>query len=319
MKSKNSNVRRLATIGAVAILTGCFVGVALLSAPHAAVAAFDEPPPVDTMDGPLPDDPPPDKTGLAPEPRKLTEEEVNRIRYMELRAMRGLRGVDRVTVKVPRDTANDFLVEMTGHDDFKGKRAKKNFLKQTPPQKLHTIAVYQGASYVDRVKILTDPEIFLQFRKHVMPQVIRGCATSGCHVSTNEKAYGFKLFNDPKLTPETTYANFITLNDITLSGDRMIDRNAPENSLMATYMLPHDEVPVEYRHPGNIEYRPLFQSARHPRYRRILSWIGSLKIPQEDYGVRLIPLKEIRDPTTRPADDDDDNAGDDNQNGNAGG
>jgi len=304
MISIKANIRRWGAAGAIACIA-CLGGVGyMLARPPAAAAAPDEP-----KDEPLPDDPPRDKTGLAPEPRKLTEEEINRIRYMELRAMRGLRGVDRVTVKVPRDTANDFLAEMTGNEDFKGSQARKNFLKQTPPQKLHTIAHYQGAKYVDQVKILTDPEVFVQFRKHVMRQVIRGCATSGCHVSTNDDAIGFKLFNDPKRSAETTYADFIILNDYMVGRDRMINRNDPEKSLLATYMLPHSEVPAEYRHPGDVEYRPLFQSARHPRYRRILRWIGSLKIPQEDYGVRLIPPQDSG-PTTRPADDDDDNAGD---------
>lgn len=317
MKSLKSRMSCLAAVSIAVIALGLFGAIYGLSHPAAAHAAYDDPPPPD-KDEPLPDDPPPDKTGLAPEPRRLTDEEINRIRYMELRAMRGLRGVDRVTVKVPRDTANDFLVEMTGHEDFKGKRARKNFLKQTPPQKLYTIARYQGAKYVDRVEILTDPEIFLEFRKRVLPQVIRGCSTSGCHVSTNERAYGFKLFNDPKRTPDAIYANFITLNDFKTEADSMINRNDPEKSLLATYMLPHDEVPVQYRHPGDVEYKPLFQSARHPRYKRILAWIGSLKIPQEDYGVQLIPPPTFRDPTTRPADDDGDNLGDDKPNDKSG-
>ncbi|HPF37699.1 MAG TPA: hypothetical protein P5081_07690 [Phycisphaerae bacterium] len=242
--------------------------------------------------------------GVAPEPRKLTDTEINRIRFMELRAMRGLKGVDPVTVKISRDVLNDFLVEMTGHDDFKGKKARQNFLKRTPPQKLHMMAHYTGPKFADKVEILTDPEIFVEFRKHVMPQVIRGCSTNGCHNSTNEKAYGFKLFKDPKKAPGTTYANYITLNDYMLDGKRMINRNDPSRSLLVTYMLPASEVPAEFRHPGDVEIRPLFQSHKHRRFQRILQWIGSLKIPPEDYGVRLIPMPEMPEDGPTPADGD---------------
>ncbi len=290
----------------IAAVVAISAGFHFQSTPVARIAAASEDPlPPNEMDEPLPDDPLPSESGLAPEPRKLTDQEINRLRFMELRAMRGLRGVDRVTVKVPSDTVDEFLLEMTGHRDFRGDQARKNFLRQTPPQKLHTIAHYRGAEFADKVRILTDPEIFLEFRRHVMPQVIRGCATSGCHVSTNGSAYGFKLFHDPKRTPGTTYANFLILNEFMMDGRRMIDRNDPEKSLLATMMLPDSQVQSEFRHPGDEDIRPLFQSPRHPRYRRILDWIGSLKIPQEDYGVHLLPPR-LREPTTQPADDVDD-------------
>jgi hypothetical protein len=297
------------------LFLGSVVGITLLASyPEgglsvAKAAPDDEPGPTEDGDEvpPVPDR----KDGIAPVPRKLTDAEVSRIRFMELRAMRGLTGVDRVTVKVPRDVQDDFLVTMTGHEDFRGKKARQGFLKRTPPQKLHIMAHYTGAKYADRVEILTDPELFLEFRKHVLPQAIRGCATSGCHNSKNERAYGFKLFKDPKKVPETTYANFITLNDFIIDGNRMINRNDPSKSLLVTYMLPKSEVPAEFQHPGDVEYRPIFQSHKHPRFQRILRWIGALKIPPEDYGVRLLPEPKIPDPdpdsnddSNKPKDDD---------------
>lgn len=292
---------------ALCLLCGMNVGGVIIAGffdmgPATAMAAPGDDPAPDDADKDNPPDGP--KDGIAPEPRKLTDAEINRIRFMELRAMRGLKGVDRVTVKVSREVQDDFLVSMTGHEDFRGKKARQSFLKRTPPQKLHIIAHYTGVKYADRVEILTDPEIFVEFRKHVLPQVIRGCSTSGCHNSMNERAYGFKLYNDPKKIPETTYADFVILNDFMVDGKRMIDRNDPSKSLLATYMLPKSEVPAEYHHPGDVEYRPIFQSHKHPRYQRILRWIGSLKIPAEDYGVRLIPTPDLSDPKPDAKDDD---------------
>lgn len=284
---------------------GILGAIALASPDHAAAAApgDDQPEPKqpDSSDGPSTET----EDGIAPELRRLTDKEINRIRYMELRAMRGLTGVDPVTVKVSREVQDEFLVDMTGHDDFRGKRSRRSFLKRTPPQKLHVIAHYQGAKYADKVEILTDPEVFLEFRRHVLPQVLRGCATSGCHNSANERAYGFKLYNDPKKVPGTTYADFVVLSDYMLNGKRMIDRNDPSRSLLVTYMLPKSEVPPEFQHPGDVEIKPLFQSHKHRRFQRILKWIGSLKIPAEDYGVRLLPEPEMEADPFPPKSDDD--------------
>lgn len=308
MEGNRTTTRRSLVLLATGMIA--FGAAGLMVAMHAdrafADPAGDKPNPKEPEDKDTPKGPSTEtEDGYAPDLRKLTDKEINRIRYMELRAMRGRRGVDHITVKIPRDVQNEFLVDMTGHKDFRGKRARQEFLKRTPPQKLHIMAHYQGAKYADKVKILTDPEIFVEFRKHVMPQVIRGCATSGCHNSKNDRAYGFKLYKDPKKLPATTYANFIVLNDYMLDGKHMIDRNDPSRSLMITYMLPKSEVPAEYQHPGDVEYRPLFQSYKHPRFQRILKWIGSLKIPAEDYGVRLLPEAKMPTSASNPDDDKD--------------
>ena len=166
---------------------------------------------------------------------------------------------------------------------------RREFLKKTPPQKLHIMAKYRGPDYADRVEIRNDPEIFVEFRRHVLPTLLRTCATSGCHSPTNEEAFGFRLFKDPKKTDATVYANFIIVNDLERGRQRMIDRGQPEDSLLLTYMLPKKDVKVEFRHPGDVDYKPVFQSRKAPRLKRIQRWIASLKHPAEDYGVRLIP------------------------------
>lgn len=241
--------------------------------------------------------------------KPLTAEQISRIRYMELRGMRTTEPQpDRVTVKISKDVVDEFLVSMEGHDDFRDERARREFRKLTPPQKLHVIARYKGADYADKVQISTDPEIFVEFRKNVMPQILRSCATAGCHNSTNRDAKGFVLYNDPKRTANSVYSNFIILNDLKVGQHSMIDRSQPENSLLLTYILPRTQEQPELRHPGDVEYKPLFQSRKHKRFQRILNWIASLKHPAEDYGVHLIEPKtpppapeHEAPPTTMPA------------------
>ncbi len=218
--------------------------------------------------------------------RRLTNEEVQRIRYLELRSLRhSSNQPDRVTVKIPRRTVDEFLLEMEGHPDFRGEATRREFRKLTPAQKLHYIALYQGEAFIEKVEILSDPEAFVEFRKNVMPIVLRGCATTGCHSPNYHDDARFGLFRDPKKIASTTYANFIMLNEVTVNGEPLINRAQPENSLLLTYMLPDKEVRPTMRHPGRSGVRPIYQTRGAPGYRRIEKWIASLRQPAPNYGV----------------------------------
>lgn len=232
---------------------------------------------------------PPDAPGDAPgvaHLRKLTADEINRIRYLELRAFRREGNQpDRVTVKVPRGTVDDFLLEMEGHPDFRGEATRREFRKLTPPQKLHEIARYMGDAWHDRVRIETDPEIFVAFRNQVMPLVLRGCAATGCHSPSYRDAARFGLFKDPKRSAATTYANFVMLNELGAGDLPLINRAQPENSLLLMYMLPEKDVRAMMRHPGGIALKPIYQSREALGYKRIEQWIASLRQPPPNYGV----------------------------------
>ncbi len=250
------------------------------------------PPAADEPAATQPSDEPKDKDEAQnPVLRKLTTAEISRIRYLELRGMRlsEEKAPDRVQVNIPKDTIAQFLVEMEGHPDFRGERNRRDFLKKTAPQKLHLISQYKGAKYADKVEIKSDPEVFVEFRRQIMPIVLRSCVTSGCHSQTNDESFGFALFNDPKRTPATTYSNFLVLSEFQIGTHRMIDRGHPEDSLLLNYMLPPKDVKVELRHPGDVEFKPVFQSRRAPKFRRIQAWISSLKHPAADYGVETAP------------------------------
>jgi hypothetical protein len=231
--------------------------------------------------------------------RRLTEKEISRIRFMELRGMRVKTSQpDRVKVTIPLEVVNEFLLEMEGHTDFEGDPSRREFRKLTPAQKLHNIALYKGASYADKVNITSDPEIFLEFRKNVMPTVLRGCATAGCHGPYGDDAIALRLFTDPKKVPETTYANYIVLNEFRTNGVPLINRALPAESLILTYMLPEKDVKAEMRHPGDVKLKPIYQTRAAPGYTRLQKWIEALKHPCEDYGVSL-----IRQPGDVPVDD----------------
>jgi hypothetical protein len=245
---------------------------------------------------PAPNDtpePPPPIGDYTVDFRKLTPKEINRIRYMELRGMRMRTELpDRVTVKISKGTVDDFLVEMEGHEDFKGEETRREFRKLMPPQKLHEMATYLKEAYADKVDILSDPEVFAEFKKNVMPQVLRGCATTGCHAPGSGDDVKFRLFKDPKKGPETMYANFAILNDVDIGTQRVINRGQVSDSLLLTYMLPPEDVKPELRHPGRSAIKPMFRSRGALQYKRIEKWIGSLKNPPSDYGVHLVKVND---------------------------
>jgi hypothetical protein len=236
--------------------------------------------------------------------RRLTQKEVNRIRYMELRGMRlTTERPDRVTVRIPKEAVNDFLLEMEGRADFRdhmqrlagsaGEKPRQTFLKLSTAQKLHWIAYYRGVAYADKVEIRKDPEVFVEFKANVLPFVLRGCAASGCHAASAGYSGEFRLFTDRHKHADTLYANFLMLNEIEVNGHKLIDRAQPENSLLLNYMLPSDDVKPEFRHPGNVKLKPMFLVRTARQFRRVQDWIGSLKHPMEYYGVYL-----LRRPTT---------------------
>lgn len=236
------------------------------------------------------EDPEPDDDQRQGMPRRLTDEQINRIRFMELRAMRmDTSRPDPVRVKIPQETSEAFLEDMSGHPDFRGDKSRRVFMKLTAPQKLHYIALHLGEEYADKVQILSDPEVFKTFKKKIQPTVLRSCATSGCHATTTDDPIGFYLFKDPKRSDATTYGNFIALDGVRVGEDseerRLIDRRYPDESLLLEYMLPLADVAARSRHPGNIKMRAPFRSRGATGYKNMLRWIKSLKHPAADYGL----------------------------------
>jgi hypothetical protein len=245
--------------------------------------------------------PPPQDEEEAPAPprlRKLTEQEIWRIRFLELRGNRQGAKVppESISVKVEKKQADEFLTLLEGSpkpwmpedSSATDAQARAEFHKLTAAQKAHYIAAERGPAFADKIHIMTDPEVFKEFRSKVMPIVLRGCATTGCHGPTGSEEAKFHLYRDPKKAADTTYANFVILNDLSVGGGPIINRGQPSSSLLLMYMLPTKDVRPELRHPGKVEFKPVFQNRASLDYKRLENWIGSLKHPADDYGVHLL-------------------------------
>jgi len=241
-----------------------------------------------------------------PRIRPLTDAEMNRIRFLELRGMRTETGPpDPVGVKLPARVLDEFLTEMQDHEDFRDPGARGAFLKLTAAQKLHYMARHKDKALplVDRIQITSDPEVFVVFRRHVLPEVMRGCASPGCHSPDGGEGAKFQFLANARRDPAALYANFVILNDLQVNGRPILNRERPAESLLLTYLLPAKDVKREFRHPGSVDFEPLFRSRSQPGFKKIERWIASLKKPAEDYGVRFFHRPADSQPNDAPVDE----------------
>jgi hypothetical protein len=146
------------------------------------------------------------------------------------------------------------------------------------------------------VEILSDPAAIADFRKPaVQSKILAGCAGAGCHGANG--AGGFMLMTTGD-NEAVAYTNFYILQKYqkTIAGTvySMVDRSAPERSLLLQYGLPPDIAEID--HPNVNGYRGIFRNKADPTYRAIDSWMGrSLSIVVPDYKI------DFKLPTTRPA------------------
>lgn len=257
------------------------------------------------------------KSPYATVAERITPKQINRIRFMELRAAREKAvgtddlPVDRVVVQIPKDTIERFLTWKQGSPGFQGERARKRFLKMTPPEKLAVIAYWAREtpdefSYADSVEIKTDPEVMVEFRRRLMPPLLANCATANCHGSSNVEAVKMRLYNDAKRSDATTYANFVTLREWVVNGRPLIDPRNPEKSLLLAYTLRTDMTPDH--HPGKQPIKPMFQRGNEVGYKHLEKWIVSLRQLHEvdGYGFHLLPTRAVSSAPAgalEPADD----------------
>lgn len=136
------------------------------------------------------------------------------------------------------------------------------------------------------VRVLTDPPEMVEFRYRVLPVLVGGCATKGCHGGTT--GAGNFFLSDRLRQEQYVYADFVALRDyvkivdaqktsLFAQPDRqyMIDTDNPEHSLLLQYALPI--AAGQPPHPDVKDFRAVARNADDVRYKEILQWIEELK------------------------------------------
>lgn len=220
--------------------------------------------------------------------RVITNDEVQKLRRAELSRT----NPERVTVKFTNDVLDRFAAEAFGPN----REAKAEFMRSTPARKAQIILSASpeiAARFASDIVILSDPWLFREFEKGVLPIVTEGCASAQCHGGPDAK--GFRLITGRRLTTNKIYTNYLILH--AYEGDpphlmRLINRAARGYSLILFW---GQESPV-YNEvsppPHPVEIPPIFKSTRDPKYLRTLRWVEALATVAPDYDIDIRPTKE---------------------------
>jgi hypothetical protein len=153
-----------------------------------------------------------------------------------------------------------------------------------PHEKAALILRETGMQHADRIRIMSDPEVFRMYRRSVLPLVNQSCARSGCHAGTGASVFRFPIGS--KSGERFAYGSFILLDQLETAEGQVIDRGNAEDSLLLRYMLPQDA--IEGGHPDvgrGPQFRPVIATRDDPAYLAVVDWINFLVMPRPDYNL----------------------------------
>ncbi|GJM26742.1 MAG: hypothetical protein DHS20C16_31570 [Phycisphaerae bacterium] len=224
--------------------------------------------------------------------RELTNEEIQILRRSEL----ALNRPERVPVNFKNRVLDRFWNYLSMRENL-GPRDRATFNRLRPATRkaqfiLGKIQSYERASledspFVDEfskdIEIEDDPAMFRAFKSpRVSGVILSSCATARCHGGRD--AGDFMLFNERVMNDRLHYANYMALNEYEKDGERLINRDNPQRSLLLIFGQPQTTGPGS-DHPTEVDV--VFPNARNTKYRNLLSWIASLDVIQPDYGFSL--------------------------------
>lgn len=240
-------------------------------------------------------------TGSGPEPPPLlSDRDILRLKLSELR----LDGPpERLNLRFLRSRSERDLVdivrqEMRQAPDY-DPDWDQTLEKGRPYEKLPVILKATGLKYADRIELRSHPEVFMTYRRRVLPMVQRGCVRAGCHGGPDARAFRFP--EGAQASDGFVYTSFALLDEMQTAGGPMIDRALPEESALIRYLLPAEE--GQPSHPPVEQGRvlPVLRSTRDPRYQTLVQWISSLRSPHPDYELEYV-FPEWPEGPSRPAD-----------------
>ncbi len=224
--------------------------------------------------------------------RELTNEEIQILRRNEL----ALDRPERVPVDFKNKVLDRFWNYLAMRENL-GPKDRAGFNRLRPAARkgqymLSKVKEWQRASidettfvdeFSDDIVIEDDPALFRDFKNpRVSGVILNSCATARCHGGQN--AGEFILFNERIMTDKMHYANYLALNEYEKNGERLINRDTPNRSLVLIFGQPETTGPGS-AHPTPVDV--VFTNPQNIKYRNLLSWLASLDVTQPDYGFSL--------------------------------
>jgi hypothetical protein len=220
-------------------------------------------------------------------PQMLSDRDINRLKLYELR----LDGPpEALQVRFLRRQGESSIEDLARQDILaRGEPLDENWshtlYRGRPEEKLRLIVRESGLKYAERIDVRNHPEVFVEFRRRVLPLLARGCARGGCH--TGPDAEGFRLPNGSRQSDRYLYTAFLLLAEAEPPSGPLVNRSLPEESTLLTFMLPANQ--TLRPHPATrSRINPVIHSRNHPNYQVVLDWINSLSVPKPAYELEYI-------------------------------
>jgi hypothetical protein len=188
-------------------------------------------------------------------------------------------------IQLRNNVARRFARAMAGQEEFRDPDFADRFLGQNDLRQAEFIIrkTAPGSEFREDIIIKTDPRFMRRFNREIWPLIEQSCASPSCHGGRKARG-GLKLFPGGNGEPRVRYTNFLIL-DGTRDGQGrpILNRGAPEDSLLLEYLLPEDA--QKYKHPKKLT--PRFSDRTDRKYRAVQDWIARLEnFPKRpDYSV----------------------------------
>jgi hypothetical protein len=261
-------------------------------------------PPADTTRPPAAD------TGTTPAGDKakfLTAEDINVIRQVEWR---------KEDNTVPRVTVSPDIRKR--YVNLKALNPGEFAAESMPRQAYDILTDPDAPAEMKRdIKITSDPQALVEYRRTIQPLIMNNCASIGCH--GGHASGKFFLFNTNPERDEVAYTNFYILQwYMQKFGDRvysMVDRTYPDHSILAQFALQLDAAELKHPELKGQTYKPIAASKQAAGYRTITTWMKGLQAgdpnvfsgkaadaPHYAYGIKYEPPTSSPKKPEAPAD-----------------
>ncbi len=170
---------------------------------------------------------------------------------------------------------------------------RARFMSKPPQEILDLMFRLRARDLYAEVQVLDQPESMRLFRDHVHAAwLVNTCATTRCHGGS--QAGRLQLTNYRPTSDASVYTNFLILERfVTKDGQRLINYEEPEKSVLLQMSLPRDDSSAP--HPDVPGWRPAFRNRNERRFEQAVEWIRSMYRPRPEFPIEYSPPGERAD------------------------
>ena len=236
-----------------------------------------ENPPPDNGDGPAA---PP----TAERPKALEKDQRSLLKIYEINLK------DKPRVTVPHKVADDFLDKYRAADalsSYNSREGRARFHRLANYEQLSLMFEVQARDMYGEVIVQDEPEALAFFKQNVNPRYVTGYFI---RMFGEEPVPGLKLIKEKGNSEPSAYTNFLLLHRASVDGQKFINRDRPDQSLLLQWGLPRQD--AAFPAPQSVKnFRPYFTGPGDERFVEMVNWIKRLYFPSPDYPIEFDPSK----------------------------